>query len=189
MILKLELTQHHLNYYNANMKKLILSAILSFLFFLPTFATEKKAFDDFLKKTNAVTIYDKKSYEKLAFTNSKTGEKKKFVDFPEKEQFALMINHICDVGYNMGSVYEKWEEELKAAEDTPDSNTEASKQDIRTYMKQLFDIRKKNAEELEKLLDVYFNKYAKDFSDEDKQHILNNIRSYHDKSKLIKRDK
>lgn len=191
MILKLGLTQllHRLLCYF--MRKIISLFAVLFLFLSTGLATEKKAFDEFLKKaTNASKgIPNEKEYEKFEFTNSKTGEKKKFADFPEVDRTSFIISRLQQFEYNLASVYEKWEEELKKAEDAVEEEAEANKKDVEAYMKELMDIRKACAIKLEQLLEDLFKKHPNAYTKEEQEHILKSAKDFHDKHKLIKRDK
>lgn len=155
------------------------------------FARSKQDFDKFLKAAtdNAVKYSSETYYEKLEFTNKQTGEKKKFSDFSEVDRFVFMLMQ-CDVlSHEMEDLYNKWKEEFKNAEDTPDDENEASKKDVTQYMEKILDVRKKNAEKVEALIAELFKKWPDKFTKEEQEYITKNIRDYHDKNNLIKRNK
>jgi len=173
------------------MKKAYLS-IMSLLFLVAlVFGRDKSDFEKFLKNNvdrveNSVL---EKSYEKLEFTNKKTGEKKKFSDFPEIDRAVYMLMQSDLLSREMEDLYNKWKEELKNAEETPDAESEAGKKDVTAYMEKLMVLRKKNAEQVEGLVDKIFKKWPDKFTKEEQDYTLKNIREYHDKSNLVKRKK
>ncbi|NIQ13501.1 MAG: hypothetical protein GTO02_03545, partial [Candidatus Dadabacteria bacterium] len=68
----------------------------------------------YIKNFNLVS--SEKSYEKVEFVNSKTGEKKKFTDF-DKIDRAIFILKNCDLfSHQMEDLYGKWKIELEDAD-------------------------------------------------------------------------
>lgn len=164
--------------------------------FLCTFASlgearEKKDFEGYLKNINKVIdqYSSDKYFESQDFVNKQTDEKKKFSEFGEMERAILKIFHGQTLSVDMGEAQDKWKEELKGAEETPDSDEEASKKDIEDYTKKLMEIRKKNAVKLEGMIEELYKKYPKEFTADEKEFFAKTIKSYNDKNKLIKRDK
>jgi hypothetical protein len=154
-------------------------------------AREKKDFNNYLK--NVEKIVDQystdKYFENHEFTNKKTSENKKFADFSEMERAIMKIFHGQTLGTDLGDTQEKWKEELKNAEETPDSEDEASKKDVEEFSKKLFELRQKNAVKLEGLAAELFKKYPDKFTNDEKEFFMKTIKTYNDKNKLIKRDK
>lgn len=154
-------------------------------------AREKKDFNNYLK--NVEKIVDQystdKYFESQEFINKKTSEKKKFADFSEMERAILKIFHGQTLGVDLGDTQDKWKEELKNAEETPDSEDEASKKDVEEFSKKLFELRQKNAVKLEGLAAELFKKYPDKFTNDEKEFFMKTIKTYNDKNKLIKRDK
>lgn len=154
-------------------------------------AREKKDFDTYLKKVGKIVdqYSTDKYYDNQEFTNKTTNEKKKFTDFSEMERAFLKVFHGQTLAMDLGDVQDKWKEELKNAEETPDDAEEASKKDIEEFSAKLFELRQKNAVKLEGMLEGLFKKYSDKFTDEEKEFFMKNVKSYNDKNKLIKRDK
>jgi len=150
---------------------------------------EKKDFNNYLKNLEkTVDQYSTDKYfESHEFTNKKTNEKKKFTDFTEMERTILKIFHGQTLGSDLGDLQDKWKEELKNAEETPDSEDEASKKDVEEFSKKLFELRQKNAVKLESLIEDLFKKYPDKFTNEEKEFFMKSIKTYNDKHKLIKR--
>ena len=171
------------------MKKVYLSIMALLLLVGLVFGRDKSDFEKFLK--NSVNKVEncilEKSYDKLEFTNNKTGEKKKFSDFPEIDRSIYTFMQSDLLSREMEDLYNKWKEELKNAEETPDTKSEASKKDVTAYMEKLMVLRKKNAEQVEALVEKMFKKYPDKFTKEEQNYVLKTIREYHDKSNLIKR--
>lgn len=181
--------QHH---HKGNiMKKLIMSFCLIVFLASSVFARGKQDFDKFLKSaTSNVTNYSsQKYYEKLEFTNKKTGQKKKFADFSEVDRFVLIVMQCDLLSHEMENLYNKWKEDLKTAEDTPDDESEAGKKEITQYMEKLLVLRKQNAENVERLVAELFKKWPDKFTKEEQEYVTKNIQQYHNKSDLIKRKK
>jgi len=153
------------------------------------FARGKADFNKFLKSsTDNVNNYSSKEYyEKLEFTNKKTGEKKKFSDFTEIDRSVFMAMQADLLSHQLEDLYNKWKEELKNAEETPDDENEASKKDVTQYMEKLFELRKKNAAGVEKMVNDMFSKFPDKFTKEEKEYVLKSITEYHDKHKLVPR--
>lgn len=152
-------------------------------------ARPKADFDKFLKMMtdNVGKTAVEKTYDKVEFTNKKSGEKKKFVDFDEVDRQVFITMQTDLLSRELEDLYGKWKEELKSAEETPDDEKEASKKDVTEYLDKLFALRKKNAEQTESLLANLFKKWPDKFTQEEQDHISKSIKSYHDKSNLIKR--
>lgn len=173
------------------MKNIFIATLASLLFANMGSAREKQDFEIYLKKVEKIIdqYSTDKYFESQEFTNKKTGEKKKFSDFSEMERNFLKIFHGQTLSVDLGDVQDKWKEELKSAEEAPDSEDEANKKDIEDFSKKLFELRQKNAVKLEGMLEDLFKKYADKFTAEEKEFFTKNIKSYNDKNKLIKRDK
>lgn len=154
-------------------------------------ARGKADFDKFLKSaTENVANYNTDAYyAKLEFTNKKTNEKKKFADFDEVDRFVYKLMQTDMLSHQLEELYGKWKEELKNAEETPEEETEASKKDVTAYLDKLMVLRKKNAEQVETMLDELFKKFPNKFTKEEKDYVLKNVKEYHDKHNLIKRNK
>jgi hypothetical protein len=152
-------------------------------------AREKKDFIGYLKNIEKTTdqYSTDKYFESHEFIDKKTNKKKKFTDFTEMERTILKIFHIQTLGVDLGDTQDKWKEELKNAEETPDSEDEASKKDIEEFSKKLFELRQKNAVKLESLIEDLFKKYSDKFTNEEKEFFIKSIKIYNDKHKLIKR--
>jgi hypothetical protein len=173
------------------MKKAYVSILATLLLVGLVFGRDKADFDKFLKSNvdkvdNSVL---EKSYEKIEFTNKKTGEKKKFTDFLKIDRYIYMLLQTDLLSREIEDLYNKWKEELKSAEETPDVENEASKKDIIEYMNKLMELRKKNAEQVEVLVEKIFKKWPDKFTKEEQDYILKTIREYHDKNSLVKRKK
>jgi len=153
------------------------------------FARGKADFDKFLKgATDNVASYGTEAhYAKQEFTNKQTGEKKKFADFDDVDKHVYMTMQTDILSHQLEDLYNKWKEELKNAEDTPDDENEASKKDVTAYMDKLMALRKKNAEQVEKMVNDLFSKWPNKFTKEEKDYVLKNVQAYHDKHNLIKR--
>lgn len=153
------------------------------------FARGKVDFDKFLKAaTDNVANYPTETYYgKLEFTNKKTGEKKKFADFDEVDRYVYSVTQTEMLSHQLEELYNKWKEELKNAEETPDDANDASKKDVTQYMDKLMVLRKKNAEKVEQMTNELFNKWPNKFTKEEKEFVLKNLQEYHDKNNLIKR--
>jgi hypothetical protein len=174
------------------MKNLIRASVVAMAFFLLAglgFARGKADFDKFLKAaTDNVTNYSsEKFYEKLEFTNKKTGEKKKFSDFEEVDRLTFILMQCDTLSHQLEDLYNKWKEELKNAEETPDDANEASKKDVTEYMEKLLELRKTNAVKVEKMVNDLFSKFPDKFTKEEKDYVLKTLKEYHDKDNLIKR--
>lgn len=172
-----------------NLFKAFLGAMMFLLLASSVFARDKADFDKFLKNaTDSVANYSSEAYYgKLEFTNKKDGAKKKFADFDEIDRRVYMLMQSDLLSHQMEELYNKWKEELKNAEDTPDEENAASKKDVAAYMEKLLTLRKKNAEKVELMANELFNKFPDKFTKEEKDYILKNLTEYHDKSSLIKR--
>jgi hypothetical protein len=155
------------------------------------FARGKADFDKFLKTaTDKIANYNSdKYYEKLEFSNSKTNEKKKFVDFDEIDRRVYILLQLDLLSRQLEDLHNKWKEELKNAEETPDDANEASKKDVTAYLEKLLVLRKQNAAKTEELANELFKKFPDKFTKEEKDQVLKTMKEYHDKSDLIKRDK
>lgn len=168
----------------------VFTGIVAFLLLTSlAFARDKADFDKFLKTaTDNVANYPTKAhYDKMEFTNKKTNEKKKFADFDEVDRQVFIIMQTDSLSHQLEDLYNKWGEELKNAEETPDDENAASKKDVTAYMDKLMALRKKNAEKVEQMTNEMFNKFPDKFTKEEKEYILKAIQEYHDKNNLIKR--
>jgi len=172
-----------------NLLKASIGIVALFMLASFAFARGKADFNKFLKSsTEGVANYSSKEYyEKLEFTNNKTGEKKKFSDFSEVDRAVFMALQADQFSHQLEDLYNKWKEELKNAEETPDDENEASKKDVTQYLEKLFELRKKNAANVEKMVNDLFTKFPDKFTKEEKEHVLKSLTEYHDKHKLIQR--
>jgi hypothetical protein len=182
-----------LNYLGEIMKLLKgLFGVLALLVFVNfTFAKSKKDFEHALSGIEVITkSFDTEEfYESIEFTNKKTKEKKKFSDFTPLQKSVFVVMQMDVINRSLGELYNKWMEELKKAKDKPDDPEEASKKDIRSYLARLLSHRKNGASKLESKMEQMFKKYPDDFTEEEQKHMLNMIREYNDKNKLIERKK
>jgi hypothetical protein len=172
-----------------NLLKASIVAVALVLLANCAFARSKADFNKFLKSsTDNVTNYGSKEfYEKLEFTNKKTGEKKKFADFDEVDRAVFMAMQSDQLSHQLEDLYNKWKEELKNAEETPDDENEASKKDVAQYLEKLLELRKTNAVQVEKMINDLFTKFPDKFTKEEKEYVLKTLTEYHDKHNLIKR--
>src|SRR5581483_4390616 len=160
------------------MKRSLLSLVTILLATGFVSARTKQDFDKFLKQTaSQVENYpNEKYYESLEFTNPKTNEKKKFSDFPKVDRFIFMLIKCDTLSREMEDLYNKWDEELKKAEDTPDDASEASKKDVTNYMNKLMTLRKQNAEKVESMVGELFKQYPDKFTKEEQDYIIKSVR-------------
>jgi hypothetical protein len=166
-------------------------AFMAFLFAINLIAAEKKDFEAVLTSLDKAipNYHTDKFYEKHEFKNKKTGEVKKFSNFGELERAVFIFFQGDKLSHDLEGLYEKWQAELKSAEDKPEDEEDASKKDVEKYLEKLMVLRKKNAEKVESLIADLFKKWPDKFTDKEKDFILKNIKDYHNKNNLIKRDK
>lgn len=163
--------------------------ILLFLCASTVFAKTKKSFSDILNSTKKeIKEYTEDSfYDKFEFTNKKTGAKRKFGDFSTVERRVFIILAGEKLNQLLLEFYEKWQEELKTAEESPKATEDASKNNIEKYMEKLLVLRKEHAEKLEKITTDLFKDYPDKFTQEEKDFTLKRIRDFNDKYSLITR--
>lgn len=172
------------NLFRASIGMLALLLIASFVF-----ARDKADFDKFLKAaTDNVANYSTEAhYGKMEFINKKTNEKNKFTDFDEVDRQVFIITQTHSLSHQLEDLYNKWKEELKIAEETPDDKNTASKKDVAAYLDKLVPLRKKNAEKVEQMTNEMFKKFPDKFTKEEKEYVLKTMQDFHDKNNLIKR--
>ncbi len=155
-----------------------------------SFAKSKSEFEKTLKNVETVVNgYDKENfYEKFEFTNKKTGKPKKFLEFTPVQRAVFIAMQMNAINHSIEEIYNKWQEELKGAEEHPSEEGEASKKEVEEYLTKLMEFRKAGAVKLESSIDSTFEKWPDEFTDEEKENIKKNMREYHDKNHLIKRD-
>lgn len=171
------------------MKKAFLAVITLLLLVGFGYGRPKQDFAKFLKanRTNFENYSSDKYYEALEVTNKKTGEKKKFADFPEIDRMILKLVRCDTLSHELEDLYNKWKDELKNAEETPEDEKEASKKNVSEYLEKLMTLRKENAEKVEALAGELFKKFPDKFTKEEQEYITKTIRTYHDKNNLVKR--
>lgn len=132
--------------------------------------------------------FDKpESYKAYEFVNKKTKETKKFSDFDDLRKHVFYLVQMDKFTAHLEKLQNKWTEELEAIDPTVNKSGIATQQDVKKFLNQLFELRKKTAVTYEKFLDRMFTKFPKDFTDKEKLYIMKSVKEYHDKMELIDR--
>jgi len=128
-------------------------------------------------------------YKNHTFIHKKTGEHKKIEDFSDLKKNVLFLITIRKLTGFMEKLQNIWNKELESVDPKVEDPKLANKSDIEGFIKELFELRKRAAEKYETFAEELFNNFPDDFSKEEKNFIMDDIRDYNDKHKLIERKK
>jgi len=132
--------------------------------------------------------------------NSETKEEKKFGELPALEQHVMLLDMADNLSHRMLALQQVWDKELvkfanPAHKLVPRPKIENQKQnpavkaDVETYHKELLTLRKNYAVTYEKFVEKFVKDFKKDIDEKEAKMTLDEVRSFHDKCKLIERKK
>jgi hypothetical protein len=143
--------------------------------------------------------------------NKKTGEVVLFEKLPEFEQRVFYVISAENLSTRLKDMQTAWEKELAELKKNPppedkkekeekkswvdkekadDSGKKTARQtDVEQYLAKLLELRKATAVRYEAMLEKLFTDYKDKFSEEERKHNMQAIREWHDKEKLIDRNK
>jgi len=132
--------------------------------------------------------------------NSETKEEKKFGDLSGLEQRVMLLDMAFHFSQKTAMLQAAWDKELKkfdnpAYKAVPRAKIENQKQnpavkgDVEIYHKQLLTLRKEYAVSFEKYVEKFVKDYSKEIDEKEAKLTLDQIRTFHDKQKLVERKK
>lgn len=162
----------------------------------PTLEDYEKYLAKMEKISKDFMVFD--SWKEMSFKHKVTGKVVEWKDLSEYEKtmFCVVMAERTTAYFTRMDAF--WKEELKSFENpnhklVPVPNPEnekqkpATKEDVTKYVEKLTSIRKNFAVEYEKFAEASFKKYEKEIPAPEREKMLNSIREYHDKFKLVER--
>jgi hypothetical protein len=161
----------------------------------PTVADYKNVYLKYAKWHN--NLANDKFYDSMyQFKDKKTGVVKKLADLPEFDKQLFYAMQVELLSKTMEQLQEKWTANMKSLPSVTDSDIEednnlreAKKEDVEAILLQLNVLQKKVAEKQEAMVEKLFKDHAKEFTDEERDLYIKNMRERNDRNKLIERNK
>lgn len=142
-----------------------------------------------------IDVFNKDIWKDISFKDKKNNIEKKFKDLPEIEKDTVIFATSENYAQFLSFLCSAWNDELKKFENenfrpVPKNAIEnekqqpATKNDILTYQRTLFDIRKNFAFEQEKFVEEFFNKNSDVFKQKEKKQTLEILRAWNERENL-----
>lgn len=149
----------------------------------------KSSFEKNLKFIKfAIENFNKVDFYKKYEFKHKNGSVKKLGDFTALERNVFYTLQAEKLTKNLKKIQKEWEDYLKNLKTGDiDDDTLANKEDVQSYVDTISDLRKKLAAKYESLAEQMFKDFPDDFTDEEKKHIMEKIKKYHNENNLIER--
>ena len=161
--------------------------------------------EDYEQAISAFKKITEKSFKLEAWKDQKvvhneTKDEKKFSELLPLEQHVLLLDLADNCSHRLLALQQAWDLELKkfanpmhklvprAKIDNQKQNP-AVKADVEAYHKELLTLRKNYAVSYEKFVEKFVKDFKKDLDEKEAKMTLDDVRSFHDKCKLIERKK
>jgi hypothetical protein len=142
-----------------------------------------------------IDVFNKDVWKDISFKDKKNNIEKKFKDLPEIEKDTIIFATSENYAQVLSFLCSAWNDEFKKFENEnfrpiPKNAIEnekqqpATKNDILTYQRTLFDIRKNFAFEQEKFVEEFFNKNSDVFQQKEKKQTLEILRAWNERENL-----